>query len=826
MNPHEAVDRVVLFTDMVSYSSHIGEDEAATLEFMSGCFDTLRILARRYNGTLVKTLGDGAMLLFDDPQKAIEYGVEFQRIIAKIQLNDPNPFTFRVGLHQGGVILQNGDAYGNTVNVAARLQTVAEPGRCVVSQNVYELAKQNTDLEFEALGAPDLKNISERVPVYRVNDPLALESAQIRPALPLVRLLNGIRIDHASHTLSEKLGDDAKLVLGYLTLCSGRADSLDRIAALLGKGQQALNRAKASLRKLQKSVLKLPLDVGDGMAALDPMKMETDLEILLQQVRQGRVPEQLTEDAEWPQRILSGLFGTSPVFLSWLGVTRDTWKRRMTQELERLLGRTSPDEEAHEDAANAVLLLEPGNEVAAQARIDARLQRGDQSGAFEEFDRLERYLGQTHGISPGERIRRTIRLVKEKGVSSILTGRPTVTPVRRLLRIAVAEFTDPGLSGQDRLTAFRGDLIANLARFRDWSIIDGVGETPAKGGVDYRIDGTMASPQATPILGLRLSDEDDGRTLWAESFPLSSEAWDSVQRDIIGKIAATIESYISADRLSAALATVDRDPTSHDAWLRGDRAMMRWTPEGADEARDIFEGILKDDPDHTPSLTSLASLSNIRHVIWPGLQPRSGEAAVADRLASRAVELDPMDSRIQRVVAWSAAMTGEFARATMHMDLAANLNPNSPVTMASCAMGFAWFGERDKAEASLTRLRALGRNLPSWVWAYVASTCFFLGRLDDALEAAELGGDSISDTQGWLAVIHAQRGETQQSAAAFARYFKTVNVSWSGEQKATAGAVADWFATAFPLRNDADRERVYKAIHAAREAAQSLSDNG
>jgi len=71
----QSEERVILFTDMVSYSHWIGKDEGATLEFMTSCFDTLRILARRHSGTLVKTMGDGALLMFASAENAVACSV-------------------------------------------------------------------------------------------------------------------------------------------------------------------------------------------------------------------------------------------------------------------------------------------------------------------------------------------------------------------------------------------------------------------------------------------------------------------------------------------------------------------------------------------------------------------------------------------------------------------------------------------------------------------------------------------------------------------------------------------------------------------------------
>lgn len=816
---HETVERVVLFADMASYSRRIEEDEAATLEFMAGCFDTLRVLARRHGGTLVKTLGDGAMLLFDDPFNAIDYAVEFHRVISKLQLDSSEPYAFRIGLHKGDVLLRSGDAYGNTVNVAARLQTIAAPGQSVVSQVIYDAVHANAGLRFEALGAPSLKNIRDRVSVYRIVDMSLQGEASVTPVLTRIEVLKGVTVPNL-----RALSVDARVLLGYLALCPGHADSFERLAALLG-GPDGASRVTACAAELSEQSIAstVPVTQYDGLLALDPVSVETDLEALLREVRVGRVPEVLTTDADWPHRILSGLDGAGTVFLGWRSVTRATWKRRMTQALERLLERTTPQEDDHEDAADAMLLLEPGNEVASEARIAARISHGDQGAAIAEYARLEQYLFETYGIAPGERIRSIVRDLRERGRHFFADAAlPERTRPRRLLRIVVGKFEESSDVPAERLSAFRTDLVANLVRFRDWSVIDwadGAARAEERTVIDYCIKGAGTAQVGSPTLSLKLSEFLSGRAIWADRFDLASETWAEMQGEIIRQIAATIESYISADRLALALENAVNSATSHDAWLRGDRAMMRWTPEGTEEARGIFERILEADPDHTPSLFRLASISNVQHVIWPGRARRPADDAEADRFASRAVELDPMDARVQRTVAWTAAMNGSFARATMHMDLAASLNPNSPTTLASCAMGFAWFGEPEKADAALTRCLSIGRLLPEWGWAYVASAYFILGRLDEALNAAELGGDSIADTQGWIAVIQACRGDEEAAGAAFRKFLRSVTSSWSGDAAVTAQSAADWFATAYPLRRTSDRARLADAIHTARRAA-------
>lgn len=812
--PVEFAERVVLFIDMVSYSRHIGLDEAATLEFMAGCFDSFRILSRRFNGTLVKTLGDGALLLFDGAVDAISFGVEFQNIVADRQTGTPDPFMFRVGLHLGDVQLRNGDVFGNTVNIAARLQEKARPGDCVLSRAVFDAIREETDYGFEPLGAQTLRNIRDQVAMYRVVD---LGSAHANADPPQVHRIEVLgRPDGFLGPDSRLLGADARALLGYLVLCSGRADAFDRLEALIGSAR----RVSQALEELSGTTA-LPLHRLDQMVALDIRATESDLEAFLAELRHDRIPLRLATDPNWPEHILAGLDEVSPMFRGWVRIMRSMWRRRLLGQLERVIGRTDPSDEAHEAAADAILLLEPGNEIASYARISARHALGDQSAALDEFRRLDSYLKETHAVSPGARILDLIRSIRAR-VAPAAAASGDRPRRRRLLRIAVAEFNEPPDAPEQahgRVAAFRADLLENLTPFRDWSIIDGEQVALAAEGerdqIDYLFQGDVLTRDGDPMLSLRLSKASSGRRVWADSVSLLSADWSRSQIDIVRNIAATLESHISADRLALVVDGSRKDLTSHDAWLRGDRALMRWTPEGAEEARKIFEEILRDDPDHAPSLFRLASITNIEHIIRPGRQCSAAEYARADSFARKAADLDPMDARVQRTVAWSAAMTGAFARASMHMDLAMNLHPISPATLASCAMGFAWLGERTKAETTLTRCLAVSRMLPPWGWAYNAATYFFLDRLDAALEAAELGGTSILDSHGWVAAIHARLGNEAKAGAAFARLVETVTPAWAGPEPATPAAIAEWFGSAFPLREDRDRQVLVGAIRAA-----------
>ena len=320
--PPELAERVVVFIDMVSYSRHIGVDEASTLEFMAGCFDSFRILARKFNGTLVKTLGDGALVLFDDAADAVRYGLEFQNIVSDNQSGARDPYMFRVGLHMGAVHLKNGDVFGNTVNIAARLREKARPGECVLSREVFDGVREETGYAFEHLGEHCLKNISEQVAMFRVAEHSDKRRVAAHGGMHRIEILGAA--DTIPTLSGRPLGADARAGLGYLAMCSGRAESIDRMEALIGSP----SRLSEALTDLSGAEVPPVLRI-DRMVALDIRTTETDLEGFVAELRRGHVPAVLSRDPEWPEHILNGLDDVSPVFRSWVRIARSIWCHRI-----------------------------------------------------------------------------------------------------------------------------------------------------------------------------------------------------------------------------------------------------------------------------------------------------------------------------------------------------------------------------------------------------------------------------------------------------------------------------------------------------------------
>jgi TolB-like protein/class 3 adenylate cyclase/Tfp pilus assembly protein PilF len=164
----------IVAADVVGYSRLIEQDEAGTLAALKDRRRTILVpLVAHHDGRVVKVMGDGVLVEFGSAVNAVACAVELQKRMAGAndRLPEKPQVVLRVGINLGDVIVDGGDLYGDGVNVAARLQSMAEPGDICVSGSVYEQVKRKLDLGFDDLGLQPIKNIAEPVAVYRVRSP-------------------------------------------------------------------------------------------------------------------------------------------------------------------------------------------------------------------------------------------------------------------------------------------------------------------------------------------------------------------------------------------------------------------------------------------------------------------------------------------------------------------------------------------------------------------------------------------------------------------------------------------------------------------------------
>jgi adenylate cyclase len=195
--PSERVERrlaAVLAADVAGYSRLMGRDEERTLAqlktFRKTVFDPT---VATHRGRIVKTTGDGMLVEFASAVDAARCAVEVQREMVKRNSDVPPELRieFRIGIHVGDIIIDDDDIFGDGVNIAARLEGIAEPGGACVSDDAHRQIRGKVDILFDDIGEQNLKNISEPMRAWRVQlfsdaaPEIRTSSDPIQPALAL-----------------------------------------------------------------------------------------------------------------------------------------------------------------------------------------------------------------------------------------------------------------------------------------------------------------------------------------------------------------------------------------------------------------------------------------------------------------------------------------------------------------------------------------------------------------------------------------------------------------------------------------------------------------
>jgi class 3 adenylate cyclase/pimeloyl-ACP methyl ester carboxylesterase len=187
----------ILAADVAGYSRLMSEDEAGTLAALqahrSGLIDPA---IARHHGRIVKLMGDGLLAEFASVVEAVDCAAEIQREMAARNAGNKRSMVFRIGVHLGDVIVEGDDLYGDGVNIAARLEGIAEPGGICISRQAYDQVQKKLSLGYRSLGPQNLKNIPDPVDAFAINgDGLAVTDE--RQEIGYCRAPDGVRLAYA-----------------------------------------------------------------------------------------------------------------------------------------------------------------------------------------------------------------------------------------------------------------------------------------------------------------------------------------------------------------------------------------------------------------------------------------------------------------------------------------------------------------------------------------------------------------------------------------------------------------------------------------------------
>jgi class 3 adenylate cyclase/TolB-like protein len=194
----------IMFTDMTGFSRKMGESERLTLKLLRDHNRIIRFLVRKHHGEIIKSTGDGFLMDFDSAVEAVQCALEAQERLQRYNLgkSEDEHIVVRIGINLGEVRIVDEDLFGDEVNIAARIQTLAEPGGICITRDVYEHVKSKLSIVAVNVGPQELKNITHKVETYKILVPIIGQEAIEIPTMNL-SLLAAVEQSHP-HLVARK----------------------------------------------------------------------------------------------------------------------------------------------------------------------------------------------------------------------------------------------------------------------------------------------------------------------------------------------------------------------------------------------------------------------------------------------------------------------------------------------------------------------------------------------------------------------------------------------------------------------------------------------
>jgi DNA-binding SARP family transcriptional activator len=613
-------------------------------------------------------------------------------------------------------------------------------------------------------------------------------------------------------------------MLAYIALQPGQVESRERIAARLWS-DSGPDQARAALRQ---SLRRLILDLGPAGDLVDADRTEIrltrpvplDIVEAREEAERGIPPRLLSEGGLDLSRIFADFEDIDREFNLWIAVQRERLVSQLVGRLEAALAgaRTEVERLAF---AEALTRVDPTHEGAARAAMEVHIGLGDTAQALRCYERLWQVLDEELEVEPSEKTQALYVAIKQGRMQPGLPPAPAPAEPDLLAPIAiVVEPTHaldlPGSFGYFG-AIFRDEMMGALARFRDWLVIDGeeAGAVPPPTYRTYALRISLHAHDGSIMVGLRLRDQADGHLVWSDRRTATLEGMPTLHRTVLRHLAVALNVHLSAPRLQSAREAASPMGRKYELWMQAQALGGEWRPDSEERAEAILRDLIATTPDFAPAMVALAQILHARPIVFPGLRRLPEHLTESLALTSRAVSLDPLDSRTHLCRAWSHAIAGTHSAALSHLDLALDLNENDPWTIISAAIGFAFAGEIERARDLGAQASAFGMRYSRAAQGYVATACYLVGDFQGAVAAAEVAGDAIINLPAWQAASLIHLGRREAAAEAAGRFLDLALPAWRGPRNPTEADVLDWFIGCFPIRSEEVRAELRETLAAA-----------
>ncbi|MFK7751589.1 MAG: BTAD domain-containing putative transcriptional regulator [Sedimentitalea sp.] len=591
----------------------------------------------------------------------------------------------------------------------------------------------------------------------------------------------------------------ARLILAYLALSSGHRSDRGALAAMIWESSEPA-RARQNLRQTLHELGRL---LGPGVLIADrasvglvPDGLSADVLQTLEVVAHGAVPDGLTSGALHPDRLLADLPIRGEMLTSWLRFKRSEYEDRLRDGLNTLL-----EQPQAAPAAAALMALDPCNEQAVRYLMRASHRAGQTGRALDLYDQLWARLERDYDVEPSLETQALIARIK-LGEAPQAAPQPVVS---NRLRIGLAPIE---ASGSDTATGiarlFRIELLATLLRFRGFEIVD---QSFSHDTVDTVLDVSVVAQGGTLTLFSVLTRCHDGVVLWSEHWRGLTDNWMSTQAALIAKLGASLSLHISQARLHEL--SHDRLGTrAFDHWLMGNTQLDSFRPASAQSAAAQFHEVIRLAPNASMGYSSLARLNNGLHLMVPGRMRERKTHLEAKQAASKAVSLDPLDSRAHLHRGWACCLLREYDQAAAGFDMARSCNPNDPWTVLSSALGAAFSDDVPLARGLSQTVIDQGWTIHAFQWGFHAPIRFLGGDDAGCVAAAEAGQGAILNIPAWQAAALWHLGEHAAARDAWARFEDLCQDALGPGNNLDRDVLCRWFLSCFPIRDPAQMHRL------------------
>jgi len=160
----------IMFTDIVDYSALMNRNESAAITLLDNKEKIVSPIIKEFDGKTLKKSGDGYLIEFSSVVDAVRCGIKVQKTISEFNSNKDvsDNIILRIGIHLGDILIRDNDIFGDGVNIASRIESLAEPGGICITQTVYDQIKNKVEIQTVDLGETELKNITDKVSIYKV----------------------------------------------------------------------------------------------------------------------------------------------------------------------------------------------------------------------------------------------------------------------------------------------------------------------------------------------------------------------------------------------------------------------------------------------------------------------------------------------------------------------------------------------------------------------------------------------------------------------------------------------------------------------------------